>query len=83
VSGPAGEDVGVLRVRGRRTGLLREVRLRYHASADGLTIAAGGWAERWPVEPHPSSSRSSHRTPPSSDRPSAATSRMTAACSSQ
>ena len=43
-------NIGVLYVRGRRTGSERAVRLRFSVEADGsLLISAGGLHEQWPV----------------------------------
>jgi len=49
-----GEDamssIGVLQVRGRRTGIIRTVRLRYAITPDGsVLISAGGLSEQWPL----------------------------------
>jgi len=43
-------EIGTLHVRGRRTGIVRTIRLRYSTTADGsVLIAAGGRSEQWPL----------------------------------
>src|SRR5262249_61834138 len=43
-------NIGSLHVRGRRTGVMRIVRLRYAITPDGsVLISAGGLSEQWPL----------------------------------
>ena len=43
-------NIGSLQVRGRRTGVMRTVRLRYAITLDGsVLISAGGLSEQWPL----------------------------------
>src|SRR5262252_9844199 len=43
-------NIGSLHVRGRRTGVMRIVRLRYAITSDGsVLISAGGLTEQWPL----------------------------------
>jgi len=43
-------NIGSLHVRGRRTGVMRIVQLRYAITPDGsVLISAGGLSEQWPL----------------------------------
>ncbi len=43
-------NIGTLHVRGRRTGAVRAVRLRYATTPDGsVLISPGGFGEQWPL----------------------------------
>jgi deazaflavin-dependent oxidoreductase (nitroreductase family) len=43
-------NIGSLHVWGRRTGVMRTVRLRYANNPDGsVLISAGGLSEQWPL----------------------------------